>query len=280
LEIKVYFTGAILSSILKKPVYSVKNTKMKVCLTKTLWFALVIFGFSILPTTRGLGAVIVYDRVTTVGTPVYLKVLTKGRIFADGGRLVEFYLDDKSFGKNLTGGDGYGYRKYTPQREGIIKIRATSNGESGAGLVLVMKKSEKAVLIEIEGGFKDALISDIAAGVSRQAVKQLLKKYRVIYLSRYTGIRMARSWLDEMEFPDAPVLRWRGEQTLNALKEKSVKLYAIIGPASVIAAAADHIKKRYTFDQNQKEQTVKDWQEVMQRLSENASKDPQNTKKK
>jgi hypothetical protein len=253
---------------------------MKICLTKKIRFALLIFGFLILPAAHGLGAVIVYDRVTTVGTPVYLKVLTKGRIFADGGRLVEFFLDDKRFDKNLTGGDGYGYLKYTPQSAGTIKVRATSQGESGAGLVLVMKKSEKAVLIEIEGGFKDAFISDIAAGASRQAVKQMLKKYRVIYLSRYTGIRMARNSLGELEFPDAPVLRWQGEQTLKALKEKGVNLYAIIGPASVIDDAAEHIKKRYTFDQNQKEQTVKDWQEVMERLSESDSKNSQKSKKK
>ena len=47
----------------------------------------------------------------------------------------------------------------------------------------------------------------------------------------------------------------------------------------MIATAADHIKKRYTFDQNQKEQTVKDWQEVMEKLSEIASKDPRKGKK-
>ena len=253
---------------------------MKTSLTKKLRFGLLILGFLIVPAASGLSAVIVYDRVTTVGTPVYLKVLTKGRLFADGGRLVEFFLDDKRLDKNLTGGDGYGYLKHTPRHAGIIKIRATSKGESGTGLVLVMKKSEKAVLIEIEGGFKDAFISDIAAGAGRQAVKQMLKKYRVIYLSRYTGIRMARKSLDEIEFPDAPVLRWQGEQTLNALKEKGVNLYAIIGPASVIDAAADHIKKRYTFDQNQKEHTVKDWHEVMERLSESASKKDQKGKKK
>ena len=253
---------------------------MKAYLTKKIRFVLLISGFLIVPAASSLGAVIVYDRVTTVGTPVYLKVLTKGRIFADGGRLVEFFLDDKRLDKNLTGGDGYGYLKYTPRHAGIIKVRATSKGESGAGLVLVMKKSEKAVLIEIEGGFKDAFISDIAAGAGRQAVKQMQKKYRVIYLSRYTGIRMARASLDEMEFPDAPVLRWQGEQTLKALKEKGVNLYAIIGPTSVIDGAADHIKKRYTFDQNQKEQTVKDWQEVMERLSESDSKNSQKSKKK
>ena len=73
-----------------------------------------------------------YDQVTTVGTPVYLEVLTKGRIFAEGGRLVEFYLDDRRLGKNLTGGDGHGYRKYTPEQAGMIKVSARSEGESGS----------------------------------------------------------------------------------------------------------------------------------------------------
>ena len=252
---------------------------MNACLTKKIRLALLILGFFILPAARSLGAVIVFDRVTTVGTPVYLKVFTKGKIFADGGRLVELYLDDKHFGKNLTGGDGYGYRKYTPRRAGMIKVRATSQGESGAGLLLVMKKSEKAVLIEIESGLKDAFISDIAAGAGRQAVKQMLKKYRVIYLSRYSGIRIARISLDEMEFPEAPVLRWQGEQTINALKEKGVNLYAIIGSASVISTAAGHIENRYTFDENQKEQTVKDWQELMKLLSKTAPQGSHKNKK-
>jgi hypothetical protein len=243
---------------------------MKAYLTKKMRFVLLISGFLIFPTARGLSSVIVFDRVTTVGTPVYLKVLTKGRIFADGGRLVEFYLDDKRFGKNLTGGDGYGYRKYIPRRAGMIKVRATSQGESDSGLLLVMKKSEKAVLIEIESGLKDAFISDIAAGAGRQAVGQLLQKYRVIYLSRYSGIRIARISLDEMEFPEAPVLRWQGEQTLKALKEKGVNLYAIIGPAGVISAAAGYIENRYTFDEGQKEQAVNDWQELMKLLLKTA----------
>ena len=239
---------------------------MKVNPGKKLLLALLVVAWLTLTAARGLAAIIVYDRVTTIGTAVYLKVLTKGILFADGGRLVEFYLDDKSIGKNLTGGDGFGYRKYVPRRKGIINVRATSRGESDTGLLLVMEKSEKAVLIDIEGGFKDALISDIAAGASRQVVKRLLEKYRVIYLNRYTGIQTARSWLNELEFPDAPILEWRGAQTLSALKEKGVNLYAIIGSAGVIGEADGQIEKRYTFDQNQAEQTVKDWQEVVERL--------------
>jgi hypothetical protein len=251
---------------------------MKVCLKTAIIAVILMCGGLVFPTTRSFGAVIVYDRVTTLGTPVYLKVLTKGRIFADGGRLVDFFIDDQRLGQNLTGSDGYGYRKYIPKRPGIIKVRATSDGESGNGLVLVMKKTEKAVLIEIEGGFKDAYISDIAAGAARQAVKQLLKNYRVIYLSRNAGIRMARAWLDEMDFPDAPLLRWQGVRMLDALKDKDVQLHAIIGAAGVIEAAADHIEKRFTFDQTQKGQTIKDWHELLTALTEPSSGKSENKK--
>jgi hypothetical protein len=236
--------------------------------------------FVVLPAAQSRGAIIVYDRVTTVGTPVYLKVLTKGKIFADGGRLVEFYLDDNSLGKNLTGGDGYGYRKYTPKRPGIIKVQARSKGESSSGLLLVMKKNQKVIFIEIEGGFKDAFISKIAAGASRRAVERLLKKYRVIYISRYTGLRMARAWLDEREFPQAPVLRWQGPKMFSALKEKDIHLYAIIGSAGVIAEAEEHIEKRYTFEKTQKGQTVKDWEEIIELLPKSVPKDSAKGKKK
>ena len=252
---------------------------MKVCKKNKYLLVLIFCGWLVWPTTQSLGTVIVYDRVTTVNTPVYLKVLTKGRIFADGGRLVEFFLDDKSLGKNLTGGDGYGYRKYVPQRTGIIKVRATSDGESGNGLVLVMRKSEKAILIEIEGGFKDAAVSDIAAGAARQAVEEMQKKYRVIYLSRHTGVRMARIWLDEMEFPDAPVLRWKGAQMLSALKEKGIQIYAIIGAGAVIESAGDYVQKRYTFDKTQKGQTVTDWHDLMTKLSQSVSDTSKKNKK-
>jgi hypothetical protein len=259
-------------SILKKPAYGVKKREMEIFLKSKAWFLFFICGFLHLPATQSLSAVIVYDQVTTVGTPVYLKVLTKGRIFADGGRLVEFYLDDKSIGKNLTGGDGYGYRKYTPNRAGIIKLSARSEGENGSGLLLAMKKSEMAVLIEIEGGFKDAFFSQIAASANRRAVDKLFKKYRVIYLSRYVGIQMSKDWLDKNEFPDGPVLHWRGPQMLTALQARGIHLYALIGSAGIIGEAAEHIERRYTFEQTQKGQTVKDWEEIIELLQKSAPK--------
>jgi L-rhamnose mutarotase len=269
--------------ILKKPACGVKKRRMEIFLkTKAhpiFWFC----GFLFLSATPCLSAVIVYDQVTTVGTPVYLKVLTKGLFFAEGGRLVEFYLDDKSIGKNLTGGDGYGYKKYTSRRAGIIKVNARSKGESGSGLLLVMKKSEKAVLIEIESGFKDAFISQTAASADRRALKKLFKEYRVIYFSRYSryvGIRATKDWLDKFEFPAAPVLTWRGPQMLNALKARGVHLYAIIGSAEIIGQATEYIERRYTFEQTQNEKTVKDWQEIIELLQKSAPKKSTKTRGK
>jgi hypothetical protein len=243
-------------------------------------FIFLICGFVVLPTAQCLSAIIVYDNVTTVGTPVFLKVLTKGRIFADGGRLVEFFLDDNSLGKNLTGGDGYGYRKYTPKRPGIIKLKASSKGESGSGLLLVVKKSEKVIFIEIESGFKDAFISEIAAGASRRAVEKMMKKYRLIYLSRYTGVRASRNLLDEGEFPEAPVLRWKGPKMLSDLKDNGIQLYAIIGSAGLIAESDEHIERRYTFEKTQSGQTVKDWEEIIELLEKKTPKGSAKDKKK
>jgi hypothetical protein len=90
---------------------------------------------------------------------------------------------------------------------------------------------------------------------------------------------MARAWLDEMDFPDAPLLRWQGVRMLDALKDKDIQLHAIIGAAGVIEAAADHIEQRFTFDQTQKGQTVKDWHELMTALSKTGPGDAKNNNK-
>ena len=91
---------------------------------------------------------------------------------------------------------------------------------------------------------------------------------------------MARDWLHEGEFPEAPVLRWQGAKMFSALKEKGIHLYAIIGSASVIAEAEEHIEKRYSFEKTQKGQTVKDWEEIFELLPKSASTDSGKGKKK
>ena len=185
---------------------------------------------------------------------------------------MDLYLDDDFLKKVMTGGDGYGYLKYTPLSAGYKKITARSNSEVASGLILVMNKSEKAIIIEIEEGFKDSIFSNEIKQDSREAVNAIQKKFQIIYLSRFMGKSISNSWLEKQNFPQSVILRWRGPSTVKALKAKGVQLHAIIGSPAVIAEAAKHIEKRYTFDQTRDGKTVNNWDEILELLQEQPPK--------
>ena len=240
---------------------------MNLSFRKLVW-AVSFFGTFML-TWAGVsrGEVVVFDRVTTVQTPIHLIVLTKGFLFAEGGQLVDIFLDDQHLKKILTGGDGYGYLKYTPQDAGLKEIRARSDTGSATGLLLVMGKHEKAIIIDIESAFKDAVFSDEIREKSQKTVNSLSKNYKIIYLSLYVGKGVGRSWLKTENFPESVILRWQGPETFKALEERGVQLQAVIGSEDVMsAAAAQHIENRYTFEKSTKGQTVKDWDEILKLL--------------
>ena len=242
---------------------------MRVFLRKYFLPTITILAMVFSMGSLGRSEVIVFDRVTTVKTPIRIKVLTKRRFFPAGGSLVDIYLEDDHLRKIMTGGDGYGYLKYTPLKAGFKKVTARSNSDSASGLILVMKKSEKAIIIEIEEGFKDSLFSNEIMEDSRDAVNSIRKNYQIIYLSRFMGKSITGSWLEKQSFPESVVLRWRGPSTLAALKAKGVQLHAIIGSTAVIAEAAKLIERRYTFDKTGDGKTVKSWDEILKLLQEN-----------
>ena len=203
-----------------------------------LLLSIIITGTLILTSaTVARGEVDVIDGVTTVHTPVRIKIITKGRIFSEGGCLVDLYLDGSHLKKILTGGDGYGYLKYIPQRPGFRKITARANAHSSSGLILVMRRSERAIIIDVEGAFKDAIFSEELRADSRKAVKTLSEVYKVIYLSRYVGKSVSRNWLEKEDFPKSVILRWQGPNTLKTLEKRGVQLYGVIGSAALISAA-------------------------------------------
>lgn len=210
--------------------------------------------------------VAVLDRVTTVNTPIRITVLTKSRFFSAGGRRVDVYLDDKHLKRILTGGDGYGYLKYTPRSTGYQKIKARSNSDSAKGLLLVMTKKDRAIVIEVEEGFKTAVFSEEIKQSSLKVVKTLSKKYKIIYLSRYLGKSITGTWLEKQSFPKSVILDWQGSNTLTALKKKGIKLHAIIGSTAVISEAAKNIENRFTFEKTKDGTTVKDWDEIAELL--------------
>ena len=223
-------------------------------------------AFSWIAVTEGRSEVVVFDRVTTVQTPVRIKVLTKGRFFARGGRLVDIYLDDNYLKKILTGGDGYGYLKYVPQGPGVKKIMASSDANSATGLLLVMDEGDQAIIIEVEGAFKDTLFSEEIRKDSQKAVDSLYKSYAIIYLSRYVGKGISQSWLAREDFPESVILRWQGSATFKALEKKKVSMHAVIGSAAMISAAKNYIEKRYTFEESKDGKKVKDWDEILNLL--------------
>jgi hypothetical protein len=233
---------------------------------KSVRSIMLIFVSALIAPSLTHGEVVVFDGVTTVETPVRIMVLTKGRIFSQGGMRVDIYLDGEHLKKILTGGDGYGYLKHTPRSPGLKKITAQSAEDRASGLMLVMEKKEKAIIIEIEAGFQDTLLSAETRKNSQQVVGALSQKYKIIYLSTSLGRGITASWLEKHGFPMSVILPWQGSQLFAALKSKGVEVYAIIGSAPVISEAKKHIENRYTFEDSKDGETVQDWDEISELL--------------
>ena len=237
-----------------------------------MWLSLlIIISINLIAVAASPGKVVVFDGVTTVQTPTRIQVLTKGRLFAQGGRLVDIYLNDQHLKKIMTGGDGYGYLKHIPEKPGFQKILARSGATSSSGLLLVARRREKVIIIEVEGAFKDAVFSSELRANSQEAVKKLDETYTLIYLSRLLGKGISRGWLEKEGFPESVILRWRGTRTFKSLSKKGINLHAVIGSAAVMSAAKKHIEHRYAFERSKDAKLVKDWDEILKLLQSTAS---------
>lgn len=212
------------------------------------------------------GEVIVFDRVTTIGKPIFLKALTKGKLFPQGGKLVDFHIDNNYIGRNLSGGDGYAYFKYLPQEIGIKRIEACTDTYSSQGLMLVTEKNKEMILIEIVGGLRETILKNRAMEYSKTAVKTLSDKYGIIYLSRKFVTAYLKKWLEQENFVQSPVLPWSGPELLTTLKENGLRLHALIGSAELLSEASEHIENRYSFEETEEGKTVEDWKEILKLL--------------
>jgi hypothetical protein len=243
---------------------------MAICL-KT-YLLPIFFVLIIVPLSHS--KVIVFDRVTTVRVPINIRVLTRDGFFSAGGRMVEVYLDNILLKKILSGGDGHGYLKFIPQEPGLKEITAHSNSDKASGLLLVMDKNEKAIIIETESAFKDAVFSDKIRESSRKTLTSINENYKLIYLSRFLGKDITGRWLEKYNYPKSVILRWNGPNTLENLKKNSVQLHAIIGSPDVISIVKKQIEKRYSFEKTKDGKTVKDWDDILDLLINSPLSDP------
>jgi hypothetical protein len=207
--------------------------------------------------------VFVYDAVAVSGGEVRLKAETRGPVFIKGGELVEFFVDDASLGKNLSGGDGAAYRLYKASRPGLKNIRAVSRNMAGTGYLLVLKPGAGVVAIDVEGSLLQEGFMSPGRPESRKALESIAKRYPLIYLqSGETNQKAVRYWLQQNEYADAPLIPWDGGTVFDTLAKKGVKIRAVIGGAAVIESAARHKPEAFSFTPLKGAVRLKDWKEL------------------
>ncbi len=249
----------------------VKIQQMKAFPKNMLRCILYVPGIVVLLASISHGGVSIFDQVTTLNAEVYLKVRTKGRFFSDAGKLVDIYVEDKKIKRIMTGGDGYGYHRYMPRRKGMVPIEARSEGQRDTGILLVVDKDDPVILIEIESALKESPLSDRPRRDSRHVIKDLSKKYKLIYLKNLLGAMLFEGWLEKEKYPESAVLNWRGTSMLKAMTDRGINLHAIIGSANTISQAKKHIQNRYTFEETKDGRMVKDWEEIMELIQEESN---------
>ena len=233
---------------------------------KYLLYSLIIYIF-ILTTSATDAAVSVFDTIAIKGMPVRLTVLTKGRFFSEGGRLVDIYLEQQHIGRILSGGDGYGFLKYTPAETGIKEIGVRSDGDTDEGILMVIKKGEKAVVIEIEAFFGKSLFYQEVKTESKKTIAALSRRYQIVYLTRLMGIALSKKVLAENQYPRSVIFQWQGSETLDELKEKGLILHAIVASSDLLSESTEHIDRRYCFGETEEGMEVNNWDEILKDLN-------------
>ena len=214
--------------------------------------------------TDASAGVTAFDTIATVTTPVKLKAFTKGRFFSEGGKLVEFYIDEQHIGTTLSGGDGYAFLKYTPQSKGLKKIKLKVDEESDEALLLITDKEDRIVLISIETGLFDSPLSFKPAQGAKEAVDIISKKYSVIYLSSMIGIKQSRKWLKENRLHESIVFSWTGINLIEDLREKDINLYAIVASPDLLADI-EGINK-FSFKEGEHAERIESWDDMLNKL--------------
>jgi len=236
------------------------------CMRIVCAFVVFIVLFSAL-SSRTYADVIVYDSVTLKGREVMLKAETRGALLSKGGELVEFFVNGKSIGKNLSGRDGFAVKRYTPLKSGLYKIRIQSGDSKDNGVFLALDRKAKIVFIDVEGSLLDGPFGMKAKSGSAEAVKKICKKFPIVFLQKgFLNVRAVRSWLKEKGYPEAPVLSWNRGDVLKEIKEKDLSIKAIIGGAEVIDTAESEKPLAFSFDSVEDAEVVENWGEIEKKL--------------
>jgi hypothetical protein len=211
--------------------------------------------------------VIVNDLVVQKGQRVMLRAETKGTLFSKGGELVEFFIDGKSHGKTLSGGDGLAFKPFTPQRTGLHEIQVKSGGEEDSALLLSLKRGVGIVFVDVQGALLEGRFSRKPKHESQNVIQEISDLHPVVFLQRgFVSLRMTEEWLKDHEFLNLPVVPWRKGKVFDEMADMGLRVEAIIGAGAVIESARKYGPRSFSFEPVDDETWVRDWEEIKEKL--------------
>lgn len=212
--------------------------------------------------------IIVYDAVGVKNKYIMLKAETKDRFFKKGGEVVEFFVDRRSIGKILSGGDGLAYKQFKPTKRGSYRITVKSEKEEGDGIFLSLKRNEGIVFVDVEGSLWEEMFIQKPKKGSQKTIKKLSKRFPVVFLqTSFLSVKNTKKWLKEQGFIELPVIQWNKGLIFDEITEKGLKIKALIGSTSVVNSAKNHkIERLISFDEIEDAEVVKDWDDIEKKL--------------
>lgn len=214
-----------------------------------------------------LSEVIVRDMVVLEGKKVMLRGETKGKLFSKGGELIEFFVEGRSLGNSLSGGDGMAFRKFVPPGPGLYEVTARAGNEKGTGVLLALKKGTGIIFIDAEGTVLESLFSGRPASGSQKVIKEIGRKFPIVFLQGgFTGIKTLKLWLKENGFMISPVVPWNNGAIFDEMYEKGFIIKAIIGGPDIVQSALKYHPLAFSFQRDDNAVEVKDWEEIRKRL--------------
>ncbi len=225
-----------------------------------------LFAILLIPSIA-FSEIIVHDMILLKGEETMLKAETRGKFLSKGGEVVEFFVDKKSIGKSLSGGDGFAFRRFTPIKSGIYLITVKSGKDEGNGLLLSLKRGDRIIFIDVEGGLFEGLFSKNPRKESQEIIKKISRRFPVVFFQTgLLGIKAIKIWMKENGFIILPVIPWRQGMIFDEISEKGLKIKAIIGSQAVIESAREYKPKAFSFEEVEDAVEVKDWEEIGKEL--------------
>jgi hypothetical protein len=211
--------------------------------------------------------IFVNDAVALSREEILIKAETKSGYFAKGGKIVEFFVNGKSIGSVLSGGDSIAYKTFKTGRPGMYTVLARSGKDIGSGVILVLKKGSALVFIDIEGSLLATPFAKKPVKSSREVIRRIMNSYPVVYLhTGNIGISAVREWLRQNRFPVSAVMSWQMGDIFAALNKKGLKIKAVIGSQTVIDSANEYKPEFFGFNEEDSSKNLKTWQDIEKKL--------------